>query len=176
MRADHGQVAAAIAAGDTALGIELGSTRIKACLIGPDRAPIAVGSHEWENQFVDRMWTYSLEAVWDGVQASVADLLSDVEARHGIRPTTFGALGVSAMMHGYLAFDAAGELLVPFRTWRNTTTVQAAAQLTAALGFNFPLRWSASAGGPGVRRVVAGSGRRRSRGCRVCPGDVAQHR
>jgi sugar (pentulose or hexulose) kinase len=144
VRAEHGQVAAAIAAGDTALGIELGSTRIKACLIGPDRTPIAVGSHDWENQFVDRMWTYSLEAVWDGVRGSVADLLSDVEARHGIRPTTFGALGVSAMMHGYLAFDAAGELLVPFRTWRNTTTEQAAAELTQALGFNFPLRWSAS--------------------------------
>ena len=137
-------VAAAIRAGDTALGIELGSTRIKACLIGPDREPIAVGSHEWENQFVDRMWTYSLEAVWAGVQGSVADLLADVERRHGVRPTTVGALGVSAMMHGYLAFGADDQLLVPFRTWRNTTTEKAAAELTGALGFNFPLRWSAS--------------------------------
>ena len=113
---------AAIAAGRTALGIELGSTRIKAVLIGPDHAPLASGSHDWENQFVDRVWTYSLDAVWTGLQECVAALLADVEQRYGVRPTTFGALGVSAMMHGYLAFDDAGELLVPFRTWRNTTT------------------------------------------------------
>lgn len=138
------RTAAAIEAGDTALGIELGSTRIKACLIGPDRTPIAAGSHEWENEFVDRVWTYSLEAVWEGVRASVAELLSDVERRYGVRPRTFGALGVSAMMHGYLAFDAEDRLLVPFRTWRNTTTERAAGELTQALGFNFPLRWSAS--------------------------------
>ncbi len=136
--------AAAIRAGDTALGIELGSTRIKACLIGPDRAPIAAGSHEWENQLVDGFWTYSLESVWEGVQASVADVLSDVERRYGVRPTTFGGLGVSAMMHGYLAFDSDDALLVPFRTWRNTTTERAASELTQTLGFNFPLRWSAS--------------------------------
>lgn len=144
MSAHEQEVATAIRAGETALGIELGSTRIKACLIGPDRAPIAVGSHEWENQFVDRMWTYSLDSVWEGIRAAVADLLADAQRRHGVRPTTFGALGVSAMMHGYLAFDAAGELLVPFRTWRNTTTERAASELTEALEFNFPLRWSAS--------------------------------
>ncbi len=138
------EIGAAIEAGNTALGIEFGSTRIKACLIGPDRAPVAAGSHEWENQFVDRVWTYSLEAVWAGVQGAVADLLSDVERRYGVRPTTFGALGVSAMMHGYLAFDAEDNLLVPFRTWRNTTTERAATELTQALGFNVPLRWSAS--------------------------------
>src|SRR6478735_7254527 len=103
----------AIAAGRTAIGIELGSTRIKAVLIGPDHAPLASGSHDWENQFVDRMWTYSLDAVWSGLQASVAALLDDAEQRHGVRPTTVGALGVSAMMHGYLAFDGADELLVP---------------------------------------------------------------
>ncbi|HEY0215361.1 MAG TPA: FGGY-family carbohydrate kinase, partial [Cellulomonas sp.] len=117
-------------------------TRIKACLIGPDHAPIASGSHEWENQFVDRMWTYSLESVWDGLRASVAELLDDVERQHGVRPTTVGAIGVSAMMHGYLAFDAADELLVPFRTWRNTTTGPAAAELTELFGYNIPLRWS----------------------------------
>jgi sugar (pentulose or hexulose) kinase len=138
------RIAAAIVVGDTSLGIELGSTRIKACLIGPDRAPIAVGGHEWENAFVDRVWTYSLDAVWEGIRGSVAELLGDVEARYGVRATTFGALGVSAMMHGYLAFDASGSLLVPFRTWRNTTTARAAEELSGWLGFNLPLRWSAS--------------------------------
>ncbi|MDN4478244.1 FGGY-family carbohydrate kinase [Demequina sp. SYSU T00039] len=134
----------AIQSGQTSLGIELGSTRIKACLIGPDHAVIATGSHGWENQFVDRMWTYSVEAIWEGLQAAFADLVANVEAAHGVRLTSVGALGVSAMMHGYLAFDAADELLVPFRTWRNTTTEAAAAELTEELGFNFPLRWSAS--------------------------------
>ena len=124
-------IAEAITAGETALGIELGSTRIKASLVGPDGAAIASGSHDWENQFVDRMWTYSLDAVWAGLQECVASLLADTERRYGVRPTTFGALGVSAMMHGYLAFDADGELLVPFRTWRNTTTERAATELTA---------------------------------------------
>jgi sugar (pentulose or hexulose) kinase len=132
----------AIVDGRTAIGIELGSTRIKAVLIGPDHAPLASGSHDWENQFVDRVWTYSLDAVWAGLQEAVAALLADAEAKHGVRPTTVGGLGVSAMMHGYLAFDAAGELLVPFRTWRNTTTGAAAAELTELFGHNIPLRWS----------------------------------
>ena len=136
------EIAAAIREGRTSLGIELGSTRIKACLIGPDHAPLATGSHEWENQYVGGVWTYSLDAVWAGLQESIATLLSDVEQRYGVRPTTFGALGVSAMMHGYLPFDADGELLVPFRTWRNTSTGRAAAELTDKLGFNIPLRWS----------------------------------
>ncbi|WP_296666413.1 FGGY-family carbohydrate kinase [Demequina sp.] len=137
-------VVAAILAGETSLGIELGSTRIKACLIGPDHAVIATGSHDWENQFVDRLWTYSTDAVWEGVQASVARLLAAVEREHGVRATAVGAIGVSAMMHGYLAFDQDDALLVPFRTWRNTNTEVAAAELTETLGFNFPLRWSAS--------------------------------
>ncbi|HEY3437665.1 MAG TPA: FGGY-family carbohydrate kinase [Actinotalea sp.] len=132
----------AISEGRTALGIELGSTRIKACLVGPDGETLASGSHDWENQFVDRVWTYSLEAVWAGLQECFASLLADSEQRHGVRPTTFGAMGVSAMMHGYLAFDADGELLAPFRTWRNTTTERAATELTALLGHNIPLRWS----------------------------------
>jgi sugar (pentulose or hexulose) kinase len=139
-----GTAAAAIVTGDTALGIELGSTRIKACLIGPDRTPLAVGSHQWDNQLVEGRWTYSLDAVWAGIQGSVAALLADAQQRHGVRPVTVGALGVSAMMHGYLAFDAADELLVGFRTWRNTSTGPAAAELTEALGFNVPLRWSAA--------------------------------
>jgi len=132
----------AVLAGRTSLGIELGSTRIKLCLIGDDASVIAVGSHDWENQLVDGVWTYSLEAVWSGVRAAYADLVADVESRHGVRPTTFGAIGVSAMMHGYLAFDAAGELLVPFRTWRNTSTGVASAELSELFGLNIPLRWS----------------------------------
>ncbi|MGV8966738.1 MAG: xylulokinase [Cellulomonas sp.] len=133
---------AAILEGRTALGIELGSTRIKASLVGQDGAALASGSHDWENQFVDRTWTYSIEAVWTGLQACVASLLDDADRQHGVRPTTFGALGVSAMMHGYLALDGDGELLVPFRTWRNTTTGRAAAELSDLFGHNIPLRWS----------------------------------
>ncbi|GAB3605259.1 FGGY-family carbohydrate kinase [Conyzicola nivalis] len=136
------QAAAAITAGRTSLGIELGSTRIKICLIGDDAAVLAVGSHEWENAFVDRVWTYSLDDAWSGIRAAYADLVSDAEARYGVRPDGFGAVGVSAMMHGYLAFDHAGEQLVPFRTWRNTTTGVAAAELTELFGLNIPLRWS----------------------------------
>jgi sugar (pentulose or hexulose) kinase len=134
--------AAAITEGRTALGIELGSTRIKAVLIGPDSAPLAVGSSDWENQFVDRLWTYSLDAVWSGVQQSVAALADDVRRRHGVELTTAGALGVSAMMHGYLAFDADGALLTPFRTWRNTNTGAATERLSAEFGVNIPHRWS----------------------------------
>jgi sugar (pentulose or hexulose) kinase len=129
--------------GRTSLGIELGSTRIKACLIGPDPSVVlAVGEHDWENQLVDGLWSYSLQDVWAGVQAAFAALITDAVRRHGVQPTTFGAIGVSAMMHGYLAFNEMGELLVPFRTWRNTNTGLAAAELTSAFGVNIPLRWS----------------------------------
>lgn len=132
-----------ILAGRTSLGIELGSTRIKACLIGEKATDVlAVGSFSWENRLKDGLWTYELEEVWTGLQAAYADLVSDAFDRHGVRPTTYGALGISAMMHGYLAFDESGELLVPFRTWRNTNTGVAAAQLTELLGVNIPLRWS----------------------------------
>ena len=138
---ERADAARMITTGRASLGIELGSTRIKACLVGPDGTVLAEGSHEWENQFVDRMWTYSLDAVWTGLAECIADLQGDV-ARHGTRLTQVAALGVSAMMHGYLAFDADGELLVPFRTWRNTTTGPAAAELSALFGHNIPLRWS----------------------------------
>ncbi|MGN6220692.1 MAG: xylulokinase [Microbacterium sp.] len=136
--------AQAILDGRTALGVEFGSTRIKACLIDLDdpSTVLAVGAHEWENQYRDKLWTYPLDDVWTGLQAAVADLVADAERRHGVRPTTFGAIGVSAMMHGYLAFDEADELLVPFRTWRNTNTGPAAAELTELFGVNIPLRWS----------------------------------
>lgn len=134
----------AIAAGRTSLGIELGSTRIKACLIADEdpSTAIATGSHDWENAFVDRVWTYSLDDVWAGLQAAYADLVADVESRYGVRLETVGALGVSAMMHGYLAFGADDDLLVPFRTWRNTTTGRASDELSVLFGVNIPLRWS----------------------------------
>lgn len=131
-----------ITEGRASLGIELGSTRIKACLIGPDAEVIATGSHEWENVYADKLWTYSLDAVWSGLQAAYAELVANVEKTHGVTPERYAAMGVSAMMHGYLAFDADGELLAPFRTWRNTNTGVAAAELTALLGVNIPLRWS----------------------------------
>lgn len=134
--------AAIIEAGRAALGIELGSTRIKAVLVAPDGTPLAGGSHAWENQYVDRTWTYALDDVWAGLQACVAALRSDVEERHGVELRALGGLGVSAMMHGYLAFGTDDQLLVPFRTWRNTSTGPAAAELTRLLGFNVPLRWS----------------------------------
>lgn len=132
----------AITAGQTSLGIELGSTRIKAVLIGPDQLPVAAGGHAWENQFVDRRWTYSLEAVWDGVQQCYAALAQDVREQYDVELTSVAALGVSAMMHGYLAFDAEGELLTPFRTWRNTNTGEAATRLSEEFGHNIPHRWS----------------------------------
>lgn len=132
----------AIIAQRTALGIELGSTRIKAVLTGPDHQPLVVSGHSWENEYVDGLWTYSLEAVWDGVQRCVAALLTQVRSDFGVELTSVGALGVSAMMHGYLPFDASGELLTPFRTWRNTTTGVAADELSSRFGYNIPLRWS----------------------------------
>src|SRR3954447_23661639 len=135
-------IRADIAEGRTALGIEFGSTRIKAVLIGPDHGSLAVGSHDWENQFVDRMWTYSLEAIWNGLRDCYAALAADVRQRYGVELTTVGALGVSAMMHGYLAFDADDELLTPLRTWRNTNTGQATERLSAEFGHNIPHRWS----------------------------------
>ncbi|SIT66973.1 xylulokinase [Microbacterium sp. RU33B] len=141
---DSAAVRDAIERGATALGIEFGSTRIKACLIAADDPTrvLAVGVHDWENAFVDRVWTYALDDVWTGLQTAYAALVSDVRARYDVQPRTFGAIGVSAMMHGYLAFDSSGDLLVPFRTWRNTSTGAASAELSALLGVNIPLRWS----------------------------------
>ena len=133
---------AAIMAGRTSLGIEFGSTRVKAVLIGPDHAPIATGSHAWENQFVNRLWTYPLEDVWSGLQSCYAALADNVSERYGVELGRVGALGISAMMHGYLAFDSTGELLTPFRTWRNTNTGRAAELLSARFEHNIPHRWS----------------------------------
>lgn len=132
----------AILDGQACLGLELGSTRIKAVLIGPDHAPAASGDHAWENQYENGVWTYSLEAVWDGLRDAYAKLAADVRAKYGVDLKRVAAMGFSAMMHGYLAFDAGGDLLVPFRTWRNTITGPAAAELTELFQFNIPQRWS----------------------------------
>ena len=126
----------------TALGIELGSTRIKAVLIDEKHLPIASGDFEWENQLVDGIWTYSMEAVHNGLQTCFANLKADVRAKFGTELNTVGAIGVSAMMHGYLPFDKDGKQLAAFRTWRNTITGEAAEKLTALFGFNIPQRWS----------------------------------
>lgn len=136
--------AAAVRAGEVVLGIELGSTRIKACLVRADdpSAVIATGSHAWENRLAGRIWTYALEDVWAGIRAAYADLTADVARRHGVPVQSLAALGVSAMMHGYLALDAEGELLSAFRTWRNTNTDRAAGVLSALFDVNIPLRWS----------------------------------
>ena len=131
-----------IASGQAVLGIELGSTRIKAVLIGPDHAPIASGDHGWENRYENGVWTYHMEDVWAGLQDAYANLCADVEAKCGEKLTKVAAMGFSAMMHGYLPLDAKGELLAPFRTWRNTITGQAAQALTERFGFNIPQRWS----------------------------------
>lgn len=131
-----------IIAGQTALGIELGSTRIKTVLIGSDHQVIASGSFAWENQLIDGFWTYSLDQVWTGIQDSYSKLRTAVITKYGVPLIKIGAIGVSAMMHGYLPFSANDELLVPFRTWRNNTTGEAASQLTKLFDFNIPQRWS----------------------------------
>ena len=130
--------------GKAILGIEFGSTRIKAVLVDGEHNPIAQGSHEWENQLENGLWTYSLDAIWSGLQDCYADLRKDVQMKYGVEITRLGAIGISAMMHGYMAFDAAGQLLVPFRTWRNTNTGPAAKELSELFQFNMPLRWSLS--------------------------------
>ena len=132
----------AIESGKTALGIEFGSTRIKAVLIGEDHSPIASGSHDWENRYENGIWTYSLEDVWTGLQDSYRKLKSEVLEKYNAPLQTIGVIGFSAMMHGYMAFDKDGNLLVPFRTWRNTMTGQASEILTDLFQFNIPQRWS----------------------------------
>lgn len=133
-----------IEAGKAILGIEFGSTRIKAVLIDQENKPIAQGSHTWENQLVDGLWTYSIEAIWAGVQDCYADLRANVKKQYGIEIETLAAIGISAMMHGYMAFNNKEEILVPFRTWRNTNTGKAAAELSELFVYNIPLRWSIS--------------------------------
>lgn len=135
-------VKADIENGKTFLGIEFGSTRIKAVLIAEDSTPIASGSHDWENSYINQIWTYSLEDIWKGLQDSYQKMARSVEQSYGVSLKTVGAIGFSGMMHGYMAFDESGELLVPFRTWRNNITGQASEALSAEFDFHIPQRWS----------------------------------
>lgn len=132
----------AIKAGKAVLGIEFGSTRIKAVLVDVSHTPIAMGTYDWENRLENNIWTYSLEDIWKGLQGCYKSLADDVEAKYGEKLTTLGALGFSGMMHGYMPFNAEGELLVPFRTWRNTMTEEACKKLIPVFNFNIPQRWS----------------------------------
>lgn len=138
----HKQAAEYIASGKGILGIELGSTRIKAVLIDGEHRPAAMGVQDWENRLENGVWTYRLADVWEGIQAAYRNLKRDVAEKYGVELTKLAGLGVSAMMHGYLPFDGAGKQLAPFRTWRNTMTGQAARELSELLGFNIPQRWS----------------------------------
>ena len=139
---DRSDAQNAIASGRTVLGIEFGSTRIKAVLIGDDHTPLASGSHDWENRYENGVWTYTLDDVWSGLQESYRALVRNVQESYNAPLQTIGAMGFSGMMHGYMAFDRDGNLLAPFRTWRNTTTGQAAEELTELFQFNIPQRWS----------------------------------
>ncbi|MCR5641138.1 MAG: FGGY-family carbohydrate kinase [Lachnospiraceae bacterium] len=132
----------AIEMGETALGIEFGSTRIKASLINKNHEPIAGGDFTWENRFEHGVWTYHTEEIHEGLQTCYKRLVADIESKYGVVPTRFGAIGISAMMHGYLPFDADWNQLTEFRTWRNTITGEAAEELTKVFDFNIPQRWS----------------------------------
>lgn len=133
-----------IRSGATILGIELGSTRIKARVIDSDHQTIASGTFEWASELIEGTWTYDLAEVWSGLQACYAALVTDVERRYGVVPVSYAAIGVSGMMHGYLAFGAEDNLLTPFRTWRNTSAEVASRELTSVLGHQVPRRWSVS--------------------------------
>ena len=128
--------------GKTALGIEFGSTRIKAVLVDENNTTIASGAHEWENRHIGHIWSYSLEDIITGLQDSYAKMAADVKEKYGVTLTTIGAIGFSAMMHGYMVFDKEGKLLVPFRTWRNNTAAYAGDKLTELFGYHIPARWS----------------------------------
>ena len=128
--------------GSECLGIEFGSTRIKAILIDDEFNVLATGSYDWENKLVEGYWTYSIDDIWHGLQSAYKSLNDECENKFSSKITSLSAIGFSAMMHGYLAFDKDDNLLVPFRTWRNTTTAQAARELTRVFNFNIPQRWS----------------------------------
>ena len=131
-----------IEAGKAVVGIELGSTRIKAVMIDENHQPVATGSYDWENRLDGHIWTYDLEDIWKGLKASYANMAADVKEKYGTEIKSLAGIGFSAMMHGYMAFDKEGTLLVPFRTWRNTITGQAAEELTELFQYNIPQRWS----------------------------------
>lgn len=126
----------------TALGIEFGSTRIKAVLVDDKYNPIASGSYDWENRYENGVWTYSLDDIHKGLQGCYSDLVKDVKEKYDVELTSVGALGISAMMHGYMPFDKEGKLLVPFRTWRNNITGEASGKLMELFQYNIPQRWS----------------------------------
>lgn len=128
--------------GGTSLGIEFGSTRIKAVLVDSTTAPVAQGSYEWENRLENGIWTYSLEDIWKGLRSCYQDLAADVKKQYGVGLTRIGSMGISAMMHGYMAFDKEGKLLAPFQTWRNSNTGKASEVLVDLFQYNIPLRWS----------------------------------
>ena len=145
MQNDSDQVAAIaekVRAGKTSLGIEFGSTRIKAVLIDDTYRTIASGDYGWASHLEHGLWSYTVEEIWKGLQAAYAEMAGDVEAAYGEKLTHIGHIGFSAMMHGYLAFDEAGELLVPFRTWQNTNTHEAHEKLSELFQYNIPERWS----------------------------------
>lgn len=131
-----------IESGKAVLGIEFGSTRIKAVLVDDANKPIASGSHEWENQLKDGIWTYSIDMIWEGLQHAYKEMTEDVEKQYGVKVEKLAALGFSAMMHGYMPFGADDEILVPFRTWRNAITEEASEKLTKLFNYNIPQRWS----------------------------------
>jgi Sugar (pentulose and hexulose) kinases len=142
MGSDVNAMKTAIDNGKTALGIEFGSTRIKAVLVNAQHEVIASGTYDWENQLVNNIWTYSLEAIWKGLQDCYQELAKSVKAQYETELKTIGSIGFSAMMHGYMAFGKKDELLVPFRTWRNTITQEASEKLTKLFNYHIPQRWS----------------------------------
>lgn len=142
MAKNKADITKTIEAGKAILGIEFGSTRIKAVLIGEDNTPVAQGSHDWENRLEDGIWTYSLDDIWSGLQDSYSNMVKDVKEQYGVEVKSLAAIGFSAMMHGYLAFDKNDNLLVPFRTWRNTITEEASEKLSFMFDFHIPQRWS----------------------------------
>lgn len=139
---DQVQIKSKIENAQTALGIELGSTRIKAVLVTDDFQTVASGDYVWENELDHHIWTYPMEKVWEGIQTSYAKMATEVNEKYGLTLTKIGAIGISAMMHGYMPFNKENQLLVPFRTWRNNITGEAAAKLTELFDFNIPERWS----------------------------------
>ena len=142
MNQNQGNAVELVRSGSAILGIEFGSTRIKASLIAPDTTPLASGAYTWENQLKDGIWTYDMKDVWKGVAACYASLVDDVRAKFGLELKTVAAMGFSGMMHGYVALDRDGKLLVPFRTWRNNITGKACAELSPLLDFAVPQRWT----------------------------------
>ena len=149
-----------IANGKAVLGIEFGSTRIKAVLVDENNMPIASGDHDWENRLENGVWTYTLEDIWTGLQDCYQKMTEDVKEKYGVAVEKLAAIGFSAMMHGYLAFDKEGNLLVPFRTWRNTITQEASEALTKVFNFHTAaLEYCASVSGNFKWRRACTAGR-----------------